>query len=65
LALHEPDATGVKQPAERPTQAEVEDRRTLLKELALLGKEQREARQVDLLVVSLDLREVGVRGDVE
>jgi len=33
--------------------------------LALLGKEQREARQVDLRVVSLDLREVGVRGDVE
>ena len=33
-------------------------------EVALLGKEQAEARQVDLLQVFLDLREVGVDGDV-
>ena len=36
----------------------------LEKEVALLGKEQTEARQVDLLLVDLDLREVGVDGEV-
>ena len=39
---------------------EVEQAAALEEELALLRKEQVEARQVDLLLVDLDLREVGV-----
>ncbi len=45
--------------------AELERRRVLEEERPLLGEEQIEARQVDLLLVGLDLREVGVDGDVE
>ena len=40
--------------------AELEGRRVLEEERPLLGEEQVEARQVDLLFVGLDLREVGV-----
>ena len=40
--------------------AEGERALVLEEELALLGKEQAEAREVDLLLVGLDLREVGV-----
>ena len=36
----------------------------LEEEVALLGEEQAEPRQVDLLLVDLDLREVGVDGEV-
>ena len=36
----------------------------LEKEVALLGEEQVEARQVDLLLVDFDLREVGVDREV-
>ena len=43
---------------------EVEDPLTLQKELALLREEQAEPRQVDLLLVHLDLREIGVPGEV-
>src|SRR5262249_22540612 len=46
------DATESEQPA------------ILEKELALLGKEETEAREIDLLLVGLDLREVGVVGEV-
>ena len=49
-------------PGRRP--AEGERALVLEKELALLGKEQAEAREVDLLLVGLDLREVGVVGEV-
>ena len=44
--------------------AEREDTLAFEKEVALLGKEQVEPRQVDLLDVLLDLREIGVVGDV-
>ena len=44
--------------------AELEDAGVLEEEVALLGKEQAEARQVDLLLVGFDLREVGVDGEV-
>ena len=40
--------------------AEGEDALALEEEVALLGKEQTEARQVHLLLVVFDLREVGV-----
>ena len=43
---------------------EVEHAAAFEEEVALLGKEQVEARQVDLLLVDLDLREVGVDGEV-
>ena len=43
---------------------EREDAEALEKEVALLGEEQVEARQVDLLLVDFDLREVGVDGQV-
>ena len=43
---------------------EVEDAASLQKELPFLGKEEAEARQVHLLLVDLDLREVGVVGEV-
>ena len=43
---------------------ELEDARVLEEEVALLRKEQAEPRQVDLLLVGLDLREVGVDGEV-
>ncbi len=42
-----------------------EEARVLEEERALLGKQQREAGQVDLLVVDLDLREVGVHRHVQ
>ena len=44
--------------------AELEDARVLEEEVALLGEEQAEARQVDLLLVGFDLREVGVDREV-
>ena len=44
--------------------AELEDAGVLEEEVALLGKEQAEAREVDLLLVGFDLREVGVDGEV-
>ena len=44
--------------------AELEDAGVLEEEVALLREEQVEARQVDLLLVGLDLREVGVDGEV-
>ena len=44
--------------------AEIEDPLPFQEELALLGKEQAEPRQVDLLLVHLHLREVGVVGEV-
>ena len=37
---------------------------SLEKEIALLGKKQVEAREVDLLFVDLDLSEIGVDGEV-
>ena len=40
--------------------AELEDLRVLEEERPLLREEQREPREVDLLLVGLDLREVGV-----
>jgi len=43
---------------------ESERAEALEKKVALLGEEQVEARQVDLLLVDLDLREVGVDGEV-
>ena len=45
--------------------AELEDPRVLEEELALLGIEEVEAGEVHLLVVGLDLGEVGLRGHVE
>ncbi len=45
--------------------AEVERAGVLQEELALLGEEQAELGQVDLLLVGLGLREVGIDGDVE
>ena len=44
--------------------AEAEEPLVLEEELALLGKEEAEAGQVDLLLVGLDLREIGVVGEV-
>ena len=44
--------------------AEREDALSLEEEVALLGEEQAEARQVDLLLVLLHLREVRVYGEV-
>ena len=44
--------------------AELEHAGVLEEEIALLGEEQVEARQVDLLLVGFDLREVGVDGEV-
>jgi hypothetical protein len=44
---------------------EVEDAAALLEEAATLRIEEREAVEVDLLVVRLDLREVGVERDVQ
>ena len=48
----------------RDDAAEGERALVLEEELALLGKEQAEPRQVDLLLVGLDLGEVGVVGEV-
>ena len=45
--------------------AELESRGVLQEERAFLGEEQIEARQVDLLFVGLDLREVGVIGRIQ
>ena len=50
---------------ERAAGAHGEQVRVLEEEVALLGIEQAEARQVDLLLVDFDLREVGVDRDVE
>src|SRR5262249_54629854 len=44
--------------------AEAENPRVLQEKIPLLRKEQVEARQVQLLIVGLDLREVGVAGEV-
>ena len=64
----EADAPAVEQrrrvAAEVAGAAEVEDALVLEEEVALLGEEQAEARQVDLLLVGLDLGEVGVVGEV-
>ena len=49
---------------ERAAGAHGEEVRVLEEEVALLRIEQAEPRQVDLLLVDLDLREVGVDGDV-
>ena len=43
---------------------EVEEGRAVEEEVALLGKEQREAREVDLPLIDFGLREVGVDGEV-
>src|SRR5262249_4944047 len=45
--------------------ADVEHAGILEEELALLRKELAELREIDLLLVRLDLREVGVDGNVE
>ena len=45
--------------------AELEDLGVLEEERTLLGKEKAEARQVDLLLVGFDLREVGVDREVQ
>ena len=45
--------------------AEVEDALAFDEEVALLGEEQAEAGEVDLLQVFFDLREVGAQGGVE
>ena len=45
--------------------ADVEHAGVLQEEVALLGEEEREARQVDLLLVHLDLGEVGVQREVQ
>src|SRR6185436_20520409 len=44
--------------------AEIKDPLSLEKEVALLGEEQAEARQVDLLLIFFNLREVGIDGKV-
>ena len=44
---------------------EVEDALALEKELALLREEEAESGEVDLLLVVLDLSEIGVVGEVE
>jgi len=62
--LHEPDAAGMEQTAE-PAQTEVEDRGSLLEELSLLRKEEREPGQVDLLVVGLHLGEIRIGREVQ
>ena len=53
---------GVAPPPRRA--AEAERALVLEKELALLGEEQAETREVNLLLVRLDLGEVGIDGDV-
>ena len=71
-ALFEPDAPAVEQdrhlvrapPTCRRRAAERERARVLEEELALLREEEAEAREVDLLLVGLDLGEVGVVGEV-
>jgi hypothetical protein len=50
---------------EETARPELEDSRVLEEEIALLGQEQVEARQVDDLLVRLHLGEVGVHGRVE
>ena len=50
---------------DRPGLSDREQARVLQEERPLLGEEQREPVEVDLLVVHLDLREVGVEGGVE
>jgi len=46
-------------------QTELEDAGVLQEELALLGEEEGEAGEVDLLLVGLDLGEVGVEREIE
>ena len=55
---------GPAEAAEAGHPPEVEDALALEEELALLREEQAEPRQVDLLLVDLHLREVGVVGEV-
>ena len=62
--LAEPDAAA-EEHVDRTRLSDREQPRVLEEERPLLGKEQREAVQVDLLVVDLDLGEVGVCGQVE
>ena len=47
----------------RSVAAEIEERGAVEEEVALLGKEQRVAREVDLPLVDFRLREVGVDGE--
>ena len=63
-AARQADAAGEEQ-IDRLRLAELERRRVLEEERPLLGEEQIEAREVHLLLVGLDLREVGVDGRVE
>ena len=69
LVLLDPDAARKEEQErwrlEQRACAELEDTRVLEEELALLGQEQVEARQVHDLVVGFHLREVGVGGEVE
>ena len=44
---------------------EVKKVRALLEETPLFGEEEREAGEIDLLVVSLDLSEICVQSDIE
>ena len=48
-----------------PASVVVEDSGSLLKELSLLGEEQRESGQIHLLVVCFYLRKVGVDRQIE
>ena len=66
-AAEEATAAAAQRPAEAAGETaagEVEDAAALEEELPLSRKEQVEAGQVDLLLVNLDLREVGVDGEV-
>src|SRR5205814_9555700 len=76
--VREPDAAAEEQdrvglPSARQSSAaeddaaalpELEDPGVLQEEIALLGKEETEPREVHLLLVGFDLREVGVDGEV-
>ena len=59
-----PPPPGAPRPPERDPAAEIEDAAAFQEELALLREEQTEAGQVDLLLVHLDLREIGVDGEI-
>jgi hypothetical protein len=64
LHLVGPSRTEVAAPAAAVLGAEREDALVLQEEIALLWKEQVEPRQVDLLFVGFDLREIRVDGEV-
>ena len=80
LAVVEPDAAAEEQHRRRPAEpltaeeegggvgaepaAELEDPLSLEEELAFFWKKEAEAGQVDLLLVHLDLREIGVVGEI-